>query len=268
MKDNLGDRMKAFESQEADKHLLPFLPTLARLDGKGFSKFTKGLARPYDERLSKLMIETTRYLVAETNAVCGFVQSDEITLAWHTPPRSENLVYFNGRIQKMTSLLAAECSVKFNQLLPSCIPEKIGNKAIFDCRVWVVPTLEEGVNVFYWRELDATKNSISMAANSYYSHKELVKKTGPEKIVLLQQKGVTWEDYPNFFKRGTYVQRKTITRKFNLQEIANLPVKHEARTNPDLVVTRNDVMVVDLPPLSKISNRVDVIFHGGEPILH
>ena len=52
-KDTLGDRIKNYESQ-SDIRMLHFIPVIARLDGKGFSKFTKGLKRPYDERLKKL----------------------------------------------------------------------------------------------------------------------------------------------------------------------------------------------------------------------
>ena len=43
-----------------------------RIDGRGFSKFTKGLQRPYDERLSKLMVETTKYIVEEHKCLIGF----------------------------------------------------------------------------------------------------------------------------------------------------------------------------------------------------
>ncbi len=61
--DALGDRMKSYESVEAGRRFLPLLPVLCRLDGKNFSKFTKGMNRPYDERMSKCMVETTKVLV-------------------------------------------------------------------------------------------------------------------------------------------------------------------------------------------------------------
>jgi tRNA(His) 5'-end guanylyltransferase len=76
----------------------------------------------------------------------------------------------------------------------------------FDARVYVVPTLEEAVNSFLWREQDATKNSITMAASAYYSHNELMNKNGSEKQEMLFQKEVNWNDYPTFFIRVSYVQ--------------------------------------------------------------
>ncbi len=214
MNDNFGDRMKLYEMSEAGRKLLPLLPVIARLDGRAFHGFVRGLERPYDQRLSHLMIETTKHLVRETNACCGYTQSDEITLAWYEADFASQLL-FDGRVSKMTSILAALCSVYFNKRLPDLLPSEYARKMpIFDCRVWCVPNVTEGANAFLWREHDATKNSISMAARHYYSHNQLENKSGPEMQELLWRKGVNWNDYPVFFKRGTYVQRKNVIRPF------------------------------------------------------
>ena len=134
MTDDLGDRMKVFEQAEAGRRFLPLLPVVARLDGRGFSSFTRGLQRPFDSRMSDLMIETTKALVDETVAVCGYTQSDEITLAWYSDDyRSQ--IFFDGKIQKMVSTLAAIASVTFNKLLPQFLPEKVTAAPTFDCRV-------------------------------------------------------------------------------------------------------------------------------------
>ena len=66
--DAMGDRLKAYERIETEKRFRPNSILYVRLDGRSFSKFTKGLTRPYDVRLSRLMQETTAYLVDEYNA--------------------------------------------------------------------------------------------------------------------------------------------------------------------------------------------------------
>lgn len=265
-KDNFGDRMKAYEAHTCGIKLIPRIPIIARLDGKGFSKFTKGLARPYDERLSNLMVETTKHLVKETNANCGYTQSDEITLMWYTD-KPDTTLYFDGRLFKMLTDLSSTASVFFNKNLPTHLPEKAEKSPRFDCRVYNVPTLDEAVNSFLWREKDATKNSISMAAQHYYSHNELMNKNGSEKQEMLFQKGVNWNDYPSFFKRGTYVQRKRTLRPFTAEELENLPSKHKAKSDPSMLVERWEVNIVDMPPLGQIANSIDVIVWGTEPIL-
>lgn len=264
-KDLFGDRMKFYENQTCGIKLLPHIPVIARLDGKGFSKFTKGLKRPYDERLSKLMIETTKYLVKETNANCGYTQSDEITLMWYVDSYDSS-IYFNGRLFKMLTDLSAMASVYFNRLLPDFLPEKSDKMPRFDARVFSVPTLDEAVNSFLWREKDATKNSISMAAQAYYSHSKLNGKSGSEKQEMLFEKGINWNDYPAFFKRGTYVQRQRKLTPFTAAEIDKLPAKHHARLNPDVVVERWVIDVVDMPPLMSVDNKIDVIVFGKEAI--
>jgi tRNA(His) 5'-end guanylyltransferase len=137
----------------------------------------------------------------------------------------------------------------------------------FDCRVYNVPTLDEAVNSFLWREQDATKNSISMAAQSVYSHSELMNKNGSDKQEMLFQKSINWNDYPSFFKRGTYVQRKRVLTPFTSEEIEKLPAKHNARKDPNYVIERWVIDKVDLPPLSKIENKVDTIVWGLDPVM-
>ena len=262
--DSLGDRMKFYENQTCGIKMLPLIPVIARLDGKGFSKFTKGLKRPYDERLSNLMIETTKYLVKETNANCGYTQSDEITLMWYSDSH-ESKIYFDGRLFKMISDLASMASVFFNSKLDEYLPEKKDKMPRFDCRVFNVPTVEEAVNTFYWREKDATKNSITMAASEYYSHNFLMGKNGSEKQELLFQKGINWsEDYCTHFKRGTYIQRKIKTGVLSKEEQYLLPENHNARKDPNFTFERKVVVELELPPLSKVKNKVDVIIYGKD----
>lgn len=137
----------------------------------------------------------------------------------------------------------------------------------FDARAWQVPNRTEGANAFLWREWDATKNSLSMAAAAYYSHKELHGQNGADKHDLLMAKGVNWNDYPAFFKRGTYVQRRAVMRPFTAEEIESLPPKHAARADPGLTVERTEWGMVAMPPLGSVENREAVIFDGAYPFL-
>lgn len=256
--------MKMYEKNAAQR-FIPLLPIVARLDGKGFSKFTKGLNRPYDEGMSISMQQVTQHLMRETGALMGYTQSDEITLVWHTSS-TKSQVFLDGKIQKMVSILSAMASAKFNKLLPIHLPSKVELLPIFDCRVWQVPSKTEAANAFLWRERDATKNSISMAASHYYSHKQLHKCSGSEKQEMLFAKGVNWNDYPAFFKRGCFFQRAVEEVKFTTDELNKLPPRHAARTNAELLVRRKVIRSIDMPPFGTIINRNSVIFDGELPI--
>ncbi len=264
MTDDFGDRMKDYEMAEAGRRLMPGLPVCARIDGKRFSRFTEGLSRPFDERMSQLMVSTTRYLVEESAALAGYTQSDEISMLWYDDDPKVQL-FLDRRIQKLTSILSSMATAWFNAHIGQALPEKAGAIALFDCRVWALPSREEAANVFLWREIDATKNSVSMAARAHYPHELLHGKSAAEMQELLFQKGVNWNDYPGFFKRGTFVLRRGVTRRFATEELDALPPLHAARTNPDLMVTRYEVGPVEMPPFGRVVNRVGVLFAGEEP---
>jgi tRNA(His) 5'-end guanylyltransferase len=264
METSLSDRMKEYE-RTGDASLLPLIPVITRLDGKAFHTFTQGLPRPYDKRLSDLMTLTTTFLVDYTNACIGYTQSDEITLVW----LSENYgteIFMGGRSSKMISLLSAVTTAIFNRNLAAFLPEKENKLPLFDCRVWNVPTKTEACNALVWREQDATRNSVQMAGQSCFSHAQLMNKSCDEiQEMLWQQKQINWNDYPVFFKRGTYVQRREISTPFTAEELEKLPPLHNARKNPNLVVTRHEVRTIELPVFTQIVNREAVVFDGADP---
>lgn len=264
MSDALGDRMKMYENVEAGRRLMPLVPVLARIDGRAFHSFTHGMRRPFDPDFSAAMIETTMELVRETNACMGYTQSDEITLAWHSTDLKSQ-IWFDGRVSKMVSQLAAHATLQFYLAISRRLPEYGSKLPTFDARVWTVPNRTEGANVFVWREWDATKNSVSMAACEHYSDRELHGKNGSQKQEMLFQKGINWNDYPAYFKRGTYVQRRTVVKPFSAEELDRLPPKHEARSNPALTVERSEVAVLELPPIASLANREAIIFDGASP---
>lgn len=259
MADKFGDRMKLYEGIEANRSFMPRLPICVRIDGRAFHTFTRGMKRPYDKDMSDSMVETMRYLVEQSDACIGYTQSDEITLILSDIKDP----MFNGRISKLTSVLASIATAKFNEV----IHKKYSDKplAFFDCRCWQVPNRTEAANELLWREFDATKNSISMAARAYYSDKQLMNKNGSEKQDMLMEKGVNWNDYPVFFKRGTYAQRKVIERKLTDEEWHKIPEKHRLTLDRNTMVKRHEIRILDMPIFSKVTNRENVIFEGEKP---
>ena len=263
--DALGDRMKAYEAQETARRFLPGLPIYARIDGRGFSKFTKGMQRPYDPRMSAAMVETTKVLVEETHATIGYVQSDEISLVWI--PTENGHGWFDGKTMKMASVLAGLATAAFSQAILLEFSNMHGLPLLkklphFDARVISMPSEAEPANMLLWRNMDATKNAISMAASHYYSHKELHGKNGSEKQEMLWQKGQNFNDYPYFFKRGTWVRRTSKERLLTDDELARIPEKH--RPPADQLLLRTEVTEFDLPPLNRVTNRTDVLFRAAD----
>lgn len=258
--DSLGDRMKLFEQQEAGRTAFRQLPLMARLDGRTFHSFCRGLDKPYDKRFSHLMIETAKHLVDETQAKIGYVQSDEISLCWMLENYEQEFL-FNGKFQKLTSILAATATAFFNRGLLSVIPEKSHLLPVFDCRVWNVPTLKEAYHAILWRQQDATKNAISMAAHTYFSHKSLQGMHGGQmQERLWAEKGINFNDYPPFFKRGVFVKRHKVEKMLSDEELARIPEQHR----PAGPVMRTVIEAMDIW-LSREDDPMAVLFGDAMP---
>lgn len=263
--DALGDRMKGYEAHETERRFLSGLPVYARIDGRSFSNFTRNMRRPYDDRMTVAMIETTKIMVEKTHARIGYVQSDEISLVWQAAS-FESAVFFDGKTQKMCSVLAGLATAAFTWAVLRSEPEFAAyaeRLPHFDCRVFTLPSQTEAANMLLWRNLDATKNAVSMAARHYYSHKELHGQTGAVMQEMLFAKGVNFNDYPAPFKRGTWVRRSMIKRALTAEEMARIPEPH--RPISDTLVMRSEIQAFDMPKFSTVLNREAVVFDGAEP---
>lgn len=264
--ETMGAWCKWLEKNFSPEIMIPTLPVIIRLDGNNFSTWTIGLNKPFDEKLNQLMTETVKFLVKETNAVVGYTQSDEITLVLYSSDRKSH-IYHKGKKQKILSKLTAKCVNFFNDRRKELLPEH-DKTAVFDCRIYQVPSLHDACVQLLWRENDATKNSISMLAQSHFSHKSLENMNGSQmQDRLMLEKGVNWNELPVKYKRGTYVKRIKTSTPFSVEELATLNPKHNAHKNPELVKERSVIKEIEYPIFNKIINKVEVIFEDAEPEL-
>ena len=228
--DDLGKRIKEFYEQVPKTRLVRRMPVAIRIDGKAFHSFTKGFERPFDDVLIKSMQQTTKYLCENIQGcVLGYTQSDEITLILVDYKTLDTSAWFDYEVQKMCSISASMATMAFNKFFAdNCrewingVPfEDLANAgevvdrlynayskafekgAMFDSRCFNIPK-EEVTNLIYWRQLDATRNSIQMVGQANFSHKELHGKScNMIQDMLHEQKGINWNDYPTHKKRGS-----------------------------------------------------------------
>ena len=211
MSDNLGNRIKKYE--DCFRHHLPVKScVIIRLDGKAFHSFTRGMQKPFDTNLRDCMISATLELCSKIqNVKFAYCQSDEISLLLTDYDNIKTDAWFDNNIQKMVSISASICTIAFNDAYRRIFSD---NKKIahFDSRVFMLPK-DEVCNYFYWRQLDATRNSIQMVARTYFSQKECHRKnTSDLQDMLMLQKQINWNDYPVQFKRGVAFFKETIMK--------------------------------------------------------
>lgn len=228
--DELGKRMKEFYEQVPKTRLVRRMPVAIRIDGKAFHTFTRGFNKPFDDVLIKAMQEATKYLCENIQGcVLGYTQSDEITLILVDYKNLNSSAWFDYEVQKMCSIAASMATMAFNRIFNEQVEKfrddyyetwnpcdwaaealagyekAIARGAMFDARVFNIPK-EEVTNLIYWRQLDATRNSIQMVGQANFSHNELHGMSCNEiQDMLMLQKGINWNDFPTHKKRGTCV---------------------------------------------------------------
>ena len=246
VRDNLGVRMKEFYEQIPKTKLMRRTPVAIRIDGKAFHTFTRGFRKPFDHILIKTMQETTKYLCENIQGcVLGYTQSDEITLILVDYQKLTSSAWFDYEVQKICSISASMATMAFNKFfernvenyIQNCatdyetdglygkgtpeyqlceIYQKAAEKgAMFDARCFNIPK-EEVTNLIYWRQLDASRNSIQMVGQANFSHNELQNKSCNDiQDMLMLQKNINWNDFPTYQKRGSCVvksdEKETIT---------------------------------------------------------
>ena len=222
----LAKRMKKYEAVPKNT-LMRRTPVIIRVDGRAFHTFTKGFQKPFDDVLMRVMQDTMKYLCENIQGcVFGYTQSDEITLILIDYKKLNSEAWFDYEVQKMCSIVASMTTMAFNRFFmyeyeefnrwvyegsPTDEDKRLNDVyynamckgAMFDARAFNLPK-EEVTNNIYWRQLDASRNSIQMVGQANFSHKELLNKTCNQiQEMLMTQRGINWNDMGTSYKRGS-----------------------------------------------------------------
>jgi tRNA(His) guanylyltransferase len=197
---SLGDRMKAYEAPW--RTLLPRRqPLVVRIDGRAFHSYLRHAEKPFDMKFIEQMAEVAKALCESIQgAVLAYHQSDEISVLVEDWESRDAQPWFGGVAAKFISISAGIAS--------SVLSELRGGRPVFDARVFTLPTDVEAANYLLWRQRDAVRNSVTMAAQAHFSHDRLMHLTSDDRQDLLwTEAGINWNDYPDECKRGQVVTR-------------------------------------------------------------
>jgi tRNA(His) 5'-end guanylyltransferase len=203
----LGDRMKRYEATTR-----AFLPrrtySILRVDGRAFHSYLRGAAKPFDESFMADMDAVAEVLCTEiAGARFAYTQSDEISVLFTDFGSHNTEPWFGGVLGKQLSIAASLATAVLNERRP-------GRRALFDARAFTIADPVEVANYFVWRQRDAVRNSVSMAAQAHFSPRCLhgVSGGGMQEL-LCSEKGINWNDYSDGCKRGRVAVRETGPRE-------------------------------------------------------
>lgn len=291
----LAKRMKKYYEEVPKTKLIRRMPVCIRLDGKSFHTFTEGFQTPFDEVLLKTMQETMLYLCKNIQGcVLGYTQSDEITLILIDYQTLTTDAWFDYEVQKICSVSASMATMVFNKFFEESVDEyrfskwdgiskyedgtqkyiqtllnAVDKGAMFDSRCFNIPK-EEVANLIFWRQFDASKNSVQMVGQAYFTQKELHKKsTNQIQDMLMLQKGINWNDFPTYQKRGSCcVKRNFWIDKNDGEEFSKEYSEALDRTTIDENAIKRTKWIIDENiPIFKGENRKyinDLILYDEE----
>lgn len=217
----IGDRMKRHET--VYRQLLPRRTySVLRVDGRSFHSYLRGCERPFDVEFMADMDAVAEALCSEiTGAVLAYTQSDEISVLFTDFGSTGTEPWFGGVLAKQLTIASSLATAVLNERRP-------GKRALFDARVFTLADPVEVANYFIWRQRDAVRNSISMAAQAHFSHRELHGvNSGQMQELLWSRLGVNWNDYEVGCRRG----RRTV------REVGEREVTYTDKRSGELVET-------------------------------
>jgi tRNA(His) 5'-end guanylyltransferase len=211
--DELGNRMKAHE-KAFDFTLPPGQHVILRLDGNSFHKLTRGhFIAPFDERFKEAMYQAAIAVLDYCHGKIAYVQSDEISILIDDPGEGNEML--KNRVQKICSLVASACAVRFSKAASASTGKDI--EARFDCRCFAIPR-DEIINYFVYRQRDAIKNAISsiyywklretMGTRAATAKAEGLPNTSKE-FFLRDEHGITIDQYPVHYIRGALIYKQS-----------------------------------------------------------
>lgn len=260
------ERFKQYEASETKRFVDARTPVFARIDGRNFKRFTKGLNKPFDGRFTHAMIETAKYLVVQTGARVAYTQSDEICLLWLADNDKQQMLY-GGKVHKLTSVLASMATAAFMRAVLmsddefSAFARRLPQ---FIVRVVQLPSKEEAANAILCRTVDAQRHAVRTVADFHEIGEVVEGLPMPAVVDRFREHGVDFNSYSVPFRRGMFIRRTMVEHLLEPEELERVP-EHRRTANGGIM--RRDAELLFLPRFTRVQNRVEVLFDGADPIV-
>jgi tRNA(His) guanylyltransferase len=210
MHDELGNRIKT-QYEDRSRVMLPRRTyTILRVDGRAFHTFTRGMEKPFDFGLIERMCSAAVECCADFQG-CQFAyqQSDEVSFLLTDFEGIKTEAWFDNNLQKICSVGASAFTRAFNV--------GFSRHGMFDARAFTIADVNEVENYFIWRQSDATRNSMQMAAQAHYTQNELHQRAWSEMNEMLFAKGINFNDYPIRARRGVVIRKDSRTKTISFE---------------------------------------------------
>jgi tRNA(His) 5'-end guanylyltransferase len=214
----LKDRIERYQSV-TDQRLLDRVPIIICVNGRGFSKVTQLLDKPYCPKFAECILSTTLRLCNDVEgALFAYQFNDEIVVVTRNDQNIDTNPWYDNKLQKICSVTSAIATMHFNDCATTVDLNMTGDP-IFTSQVFTAPNIGEAINTIIYKQQQNFHTSIQSAClyeliRKYDKNtiKEMMAGLSiDEKVDLLAQEAdINFNDYPTSFRRGVAAYRVPI----------------------------------------------------------
>ena len=246
--DALGEEISTFGQKEISQLVTNEDWIIVRLNLRTFSHFSSCTGKPFDQRFSQTMKQTTKFLFEEFKPVLSYTHSDEINLLF----RSDNASLGDDLITT-TAACAGKASAIFAIEMHKHEPEIIEKHLPSFNGVAQGASPEIAASYFLWREQKARKDAVILVALNKFSQTEVNGKSPDVINEMLVSRGINYhEDYPSSFRRGTIIRKRKVKMPLTETELSKIPEKFREQKRGQTFSRSQIVEIEDHPPLHEI----------------
>src|ERR1700710_1393213 len=132
----------------SDFQLLPKVPVIIKVGGRGFKTLTKSLNRPFDEKLINVFKNTLLNTIQNIDgAVFGFQYSDSFLFVLRNDRSYEDIPWYQNKIQEISGIVSSMVTINFfKNLIREDDLNELDGDAIFRSKVFLLPSVNEVTN--------------------------------------------------------------------------------------------------------------------------
>ena len=214
MAQSLEKRQLGYEEQY-NQSILPKVPVIIKIDGRGFSSITKNVPKPFCHKTAALLNGTMLNMAKQIDgAVFGYQYSDKIIFVLRNDRSRDEDPWFNNNIQDMASASASLATYEFMSQLWQMDddPPLLEGVISFKSKAFCVPTIAEAINYLIFRQFRCITGAVNKSAQTalWPKHREqtfciLDNLSIEEKKKILKEEGVDWDSLPQPYRMGSGV---------------------------------------------------------------
>lgn len=263
--DALGQALSKFRVDDRGVSIVTEMPIIVHLEGLNLQRIVSSADVDHRTRIGDVIVAATKHLIETYNGILAYSHAGEVSLLvrFRDSQRKDIGTYVDMATSVASTLSAA--IVHFaKEIVPSLFSGAEQRLVLpqFSAKPYVFPEDDYAAKFFLWRESVARSSSVEALALKHFTADDLAGKSSVDRKGMLAAKGVSFDEMPEHFRRGSFIRRYKVERMLDPWVIAKIPEAHRPK-GPVAAITVG--VIAEVPPLSVVHNLTEFVFSNAVP---